>query len=67
VAPGVGLLCAAADASPQGHLRALTGEDRGGGTVPSPSFRDGVINQRVLDAIERSSEARRWVRVKGVA
>jgi len=38
-----------------------------GGTVPSPSFHDGVINQRVLDAIERSSEARRWVRVKGVA
>ena len=38
-----------------------------GGTVPSPSFRDGVMNQRVLDAIERSSTSRRWVRVKGVA
>jgi len=37
------------------------------GTVPSPSFRDGVMNQRVLDAIERSSKSRRWVRVKGVA
>jgi predicted dehydrogenase len=36
------------------------------GTVPSPSFRDGVMNQRVLDAIERSSKLRRWVRVKGV-
>jgi predicted dehydrogenase len=35
--------------------------------APSPSFRDGVMNQRVLDAIERSSRTRRWVRVKGVA
>ena len=34
--------------------------------MPSPSFRDGVRNQRVLDAIERSSRTRRWVRVKGV-
>jgi predicted dehydrogenase len=34
--------------------------------APSPSFRDGVMNQRVLDAIERSSRTRRWVRVKGV-
>jgi predicted dehydrogenase len=38
-----------------------------GRRVPSPNFRDGVMNQRVLDAIERSSQARRWVRVKGVA
>ena len=38
-----------------------------GRRVPSPNFRDGVMNQRVLDAIERSSHARRWVRVKGVA
>jgi predicted dehydrogenase len=38
-----------------------------GRKVPSPNFRDGVMNQRVLDAIERSSQARRWVRVKGVA
>jgi len=37
------------------------------GKVPSPSFHDGVMNQRVLDAFERSSQARRWVRVKGVA
>jgi predicted dehydrogenase len=35
--------------------------------VPSPNFHDGVMNQRVLDAIERSSRTRRWVRVKGVA
>lgn len=34
---------------------------------PSPNFFDGVMNQRVLDAIERSSASRRWVRVKGVA
>jgi predicted dehydrogenase len=36
------------------------------GKVPSPNFHDGVMNQRVLDAIERSSRTRRWVRVKGV-
>jgi len=38
-----------------------------GGTVPSPSFHDGVMNQRVLDAIGRSSTSRRWARVKGAA
>jgi predicted dehydrogenase len=42
-------------------------EAMAGGAVPSPSFHDGVMNQRVLDAIERSSASRRWVRVKGVA
>lgn len=31
--------------------------------VPAPSFVDGVANQRVLDAIERSSSSRRWERV----
>jgi predicted dehydrogenase len=36
------------------------------GKVPSPNFHDGVMNQRVLDAVERSSRTRRWVRVKGV-
>jgi predicted dehydrogenase len=36
-------------------------------TIPSPSFDDGVKNQRVLDAIERSSRSRRWVRIKGVS
>jgi predicted dehydrogenase len=35
--------------------------------VPSPNFRDGVMNQRVLEAIERSSRTRRATRVKGVA
>jgi predicted dehydrogenase len=35
--------------------------------VPSPNFLDGVRNQRVLDAIERSSRSRRWVGVKGVS
>jgi len=38
-----------------------------GGVVPSPGFHDGVMNQRVLDAIERASQSRRWARVKGVA
>jgi predicted dehydrogenase len=28
--------------------------------LPSPNFEDGVRNQRVLDAIERSSASRRW-------
>lgn len=35
--------------------------------LPSPNFRDGVMNQRVLEAVERSSASRRWVRVRGVA
>jgi len=30
------------------------------GEVPAPSFADGVRNQRVLDAIERSHGSRRW-------
>ena len=29
---------------------------------PAPNFADGVKNQRVLDAIERSSRTRRWVK-----
>jgi predicted dehydrogenase len=39
-------------------LKAIA-EDR----LPSPNFEDGVRNQRVLDAIERSSASRRWERV----
>jgi predicted dehydrogenase len=31
--------------------------------LPSPSFEDGVRNQRVLAAIERSSASRRWEKV----
>jgi predicted dehydrogenase len=34
---------------------------------PSPGFEDGVRNQRVLEAIERSSEQRAWVRVDEVS
>jgi predicted dehydrogenase len=33
------------------------------GKLPSPSFEDGVRNQSVLDAIERSARSRRWTRV----
>jgi len=33
------------------------------GTPPSPSFEDGVINQRVLEAIERAAGSRSWVSV----
>lgn len=32
-------------------------------TIPSPSFEDGVRNQRVLDALERASSSQRWERV----
>ena len=34
-----------------------------GGTVPTPSFVDGVANQRVLSAIENAAKTRRWQRV----
>ena len=30
------------------------------GELPTPNFEDGVRNQRVLDAIERSSQTRSW-------
>jgi len=35
--------------------------------VPTPNFEDGVRNQRVLDAVERSWRTRRWVRVRGLS
>jgi predicted dehydrogenase len=31
--------------------------------LPTPNFEDGVANQRVLDAIERSSASRHWEQV----
>jgi len=31
--------------------------------VPSPSFEDGYKNQRVLDAIERSAQDGKWVKI----
>ena len=33
------------------------------GELPAPNFRDGVQNQRVLDAAERAAAAGRWERV----
>jgi predicted dehydrogenase len=33
------------------------------GKIPTPNFEDGVRNQEVLDAIERSAAGRRWVKV----
>ena len=33
------------------------------GTMPEPNFGDGVRNQRVLDAIERSAASRHWEQV----
>jgi len=35
-----------------------------GGTAPSPSFVDGVANQRILSTIARAAESRRWEAVK---
>lgn len=34
------------------------------GKVPTPSFADGVANQRILHAIERAATSRRWESVK---
>jgi predicted dehydrogenase len=39
-------------------IRAVTG-----GRAASPDFEDGLKNQRVLDAIERSSNTRQWVTI----
>jgi len=33
-------------------------------TLPTPNFRDGVKNQAVLDAVERSARSRRWEKVR---
>ncbi len=33
------------------------------GELPTPNFYDGVANQKVLDAVERSSESRQWVTI----
>ena len=32
-------------------------------TVPTPNFEDGVKNQKVLAAMERAAESKKWVRV----
>jgi predicted dehydrogenase len=34
------------------------------GRVPTPNFEDGVRNQRVLDAAERSASSKRWEKVE---
>ena len=34
------------------------------GEVPSPSFEDGLKNQQVLDAVERSAASRSWEQVR---
>ncbi|MBI1763359.1 MAG: gfo/Idh/MocA family oxidoreductase, partial [Acidobacteria bacterium] len=31
--------------------------------VPTPNFEDGVRNQKVLDAVERSAKSRSWEKV----
>jgi predicted dehydrogenase len=36
-------------------------------TPPSPGFEEGVRNQRVLEAIEQSSDRRTWVRIGEVS
>ncbi len=35
------------------------------GTSPKPNFEDGLKNQRVLDAIERSASSGQWIKVAG--
>ncbi|MFZ4453889.1 Gfo/Idh/MocA family protein [Salibacterium aidingense] len=35
------------------------------GSAPVPNFRDGVINQRLLAAIEQSHQTRQWVKTGG--
>jgi predicted dehydrogenase len=35
------------------------------GKSPRPDFEDGLRNQRVLDAIERSSQSGQWVKIPG--
>jgi len=40
---------------------ALSAIDRG--ELPSPNFIDGYENQRVLDAVERSSDTKQWVKL----
>ncbi|HLV01169.1 MAG TPA: Gfo/Idh/MocA family oxidoreductase [Acidobacteriota bacterium] len=32
--------------------------------LPSPNFEDGLKNQRVLDAVERSSRDKKWLKIK---
>ncbi|MEI6669076.1 MAG: Gfo/Idh/MocA family oxidoreductase [Acidobacteriota bacterium] len=49
------------------HMVAALLEAIDNGKMPSPNFADGVMNQRVIDAIERSARTRRWTRVKGIA
>jgi predicted dehydrogenase len=34
------------------------------GSIPSPNFEDGVRNQAVMDAIERSAKTRRWEKTR---
>ncbi|MBV9926182.1 MAG: Gfo/Idh/MocA family oxidoreductase [Acidobacteria bacterium] len=33
------------------------------GRIPSPSFEDGIRNQKVLDAVERAAQSRSWEKV----
>ncbi|WP_078556798.1 Gfo/Idh/MocA family protein [Bacillus alkalicellulosilyticus] len=35
------------------------------GIQPKPDFEDGVRNQRVLEAVEKSAKSKQWVTVKG--
>ena len=36
------------------------------GEVPTPNFEDGVRNQKVLDAIEKAAESRKWESVENL-
>ncbi|UOF90333.1 hypothetical protein LSG31_21155 [Fodinisporobacter ferrooxydans] len=33
------------------------------GYSPKPNFEDGVLNQAILEAVEKSAESGRWIKV----
>ena len=33
------------------------------GTAVQPTFEDGLMNQKVLEAVERSAESKQWVKI----
>ena len=46
----------------EGHLFDLL-EGIADNRLPEPNFADGVKNQRVLEAIEKSAKSRKWISV----
>jgi predicted dehydrogenase len=44
-------------------LKVVVGRTEASGSSPRPTFEDGLQNQRVLDAIERSAGTGRWEKI----